>query len=272
MQGMQYDIDEVLTQSIMTNMPSVLVEGVDDIGVYDKILNFNSKIAEVIAIETVEGYAKGCDSVINATVYLENKNSAQYNYIDYLVGIIDKDVRDYRNELPENPLTEALKIKLMDSIVESMELLYIASLEALKGALISDYNSEFGYCQNYGRLKDNPLAIKLYEKKSELEDFALTLSLTRNLETLKKICKGKWLLGVFCEQLEKLIKNLPEQCGTDPVKSCQMCISRAENSCLYRLMEGLSHKSMRSIAQRVTTSPELEYIRERVSSMHSKVA
>lgn len=80
------------------------------------------------------------------------------------------------------------------------------------------------------------------------------------------------MLSVFCEELEKSIKNLPDECGTDPVNSCQMCISQAENSCLYRLMEGLTHKSMRSIAQRVTTSSEFEYIRERVSSMYSIVA
>ncbi|MDP2635105.1 MULTISPECIES: DUF4435 domain-containing protein [unclassified Pseudoalteromonas] len=306
MQGMQYDIDEIVTQSIMTNLPSVLVEGVDDIGVYDKILNSDSKISEIIAIETIEGYTKGCESVINATNYLESKNNGHYNYVDYLVGIIDKDVRDYRNELPENSLilpltaysieshfvnsdvldyllrsctkgnselfTENLNNKLMGEIIESMELLYIASLDALKGALKSDYTSDFGYCQGYGRLKDHNLASKLYAKKDDLEEFAVQLSLSSNLETLKKICKGKWLLSVFCEELEKSIKSLPDECGTDPVSSCQMCISQAENSCLYRLMEGFTHKSMRSIAQRVTTTSELQYIRERVNTMYSLVA
>lgn len=307
MLGMQYDIDEVVTQSIMTNMPSVLVEGIDDIGVYDKILNSDRKTSEVVAIETIEGYTKGCESVIEATIYLENNNcNNRYNFIDYVVGIIDKDVRDYRNELPENALlfplsaysieshfvnsdvleyllknctkgnselfSEDLRNKIMGDIVDSMEILYIASLEALKGAVTPGYATEFGYCQNYGRLKDVVLKTKLYAKKNELDEFASHLSLTSGLETLKKISKGKWLISVFCEELERVVKNLPNECGTDPVSSCQMCISQAENSCLYRLMDGLTHKSMKSIAQRITTSNELDYIRERVNQMHSQVA
>ena len=153
-----------------------------------------------------------------------------------------------------------------------MELLYLASLEALKGALIKDYSSEFGYCQRYGRLHDKQLRSKLLDKKEELEDFASTLSLTNTMQTLKRISKGKWLLSVFCEELEKSIQNLPAECGIAPVTSCQMCISQAENSCLYRLLEGINHKSMRSIAQRASSNSELGYIRSRVDSMYSKVA
>lgn len=306
MQGMQFDLDEIYSQSIMTKRPSILVEGVDDIAVYDRIINANGKQAEVIAIETIEGYSKGCNSVIDAVNFLKDMPVSRYEPSDYILGIIDKDVRDFRGEVPENNLllildvysienhfinsevvgqllktctkgtselfTDSLKDRLLSECVNSMELLFLASLEALKGALDSSYSADFGYCQKYGRLKDVGLASRLRDKKDELYSFASTLSLSDDLDSLKKIAKGKWLLSIFCEELERAIKNLPEQCGVDPIKKCQMCVSEVENSCLYRISEGFSHKTMREIAKQQYDTNETSYIRERVAAIARRVA
>ncbi|MDP2507175.1 DUF4435 domain-containing protein [Oceanobacter sp. 3_MG-2023] len=306
MQGMQFDLDEIYSQSIMTKRPSILVEGVDDIAVYDRIVNANGKQAEVIAIETIEGFSKGCNSVIDAVNFLKDIPVSRYEPSDYILGIIDKDVRDFRGEVPENNLllildvysienhfvnsevvvqllktctkgtselfTDSLKDKLLSECVSSMELLFLASLEALKGALDSNYFADFSYCQKYGRLKDIGLASRLRDKKNELYSFASTLSLSDDLDSLKKIAKGKWLLSIFCEELERVIKNLPEQCGVDPIKKCQMCVSEVENSCLYRISEGFSHKTMREIAKQQYDTNEISYIRERVATIARRIA
>lgn len=206
MLGMQYDLEEVFNQSIMTKIPSVLVEGFEDISIYDRVINGIERQACVIAIENIEGFSKGCESVVNAADQLLSMGSDKYSPFDYMICIIDKDVRDFRGDVPSNEIiltlesysieshfvnsevvehllkvctkgtsdlfTEKLKSKLLNDCVASMELLYIASLEALKGAVDSGYSSEFGYCQKYGRLKDVGLEERLRAKKNELFEFA----------------------------------------------------------------------------------------------------
>ena len=167
MQGMQFDLDEVLNEAIMTKTPCVIVEGVDDIPVYDGIINSSDRNVEVIAIEVIEGYSKGCDQVVEATKKLSETIEFSYDPADYVLGIIDKDVRDFREELPENRLLLVLDVYSIEShfvnpeVIEdvirictksssdmntqelrnhiflkcsnNMEVMFLASLEALKG-------------------------------------------------------------------------------------------------------------------------------------------
>lgn len=306
MQGMQFDLDEIFSQAIMTKKPFVIVEGVDDISVYDGIVNDGCKIAEVVAVETIEGYAKGCESVVSAVDFLQDLEVVRYDPRDYVLGIIDKDVRDYRGELPVNDLllileaysieshfvnsevverllrvctkgtpdlyTKDLQDDLLSKCIDSMDILYLASLDALRGSLERDYDSDFGYCQKYGRLKDQSLVERLINKREELTEFSLRHSLDHNLDTLKKISKGKWLLSVFCEELEKKMRDLPSTCGEGPVIKCQMCANEVENSCLYRFSEGFTHKVMREIARKQHSVSELSYIRGKVATLASKAA
>ncbi|WP_421184842.1 DUF4435 domain-containing protein [Aeromonas enteropelogenes] len=303
---MQYDIEEIFTQSIMTKKPYVIVEGIDDISIYDRIINTESKSVEIIAVETIEGFTKGCDSIVNVAMSLEKISNEKYDPSNYILGIIDKDVRDFRGELPQyNTLltlnvysieshfinsdvinhilktctkgtadlfTSHLREKILNECIKSMEILYLASLDALKGALDRNYSSDFGYCQTYGRLKDQNLSEKLINKKNDLYSFAAEHSISSDLDSLKKICKGKWLLSMFCEELERSIKKLSSECGVSPVTVCQMCVIEAKSSCLYRLSEGFTHKTMREIAKQVCNSTELSYIKKRVGQLRVQAA
>ena len=61
-----YEIDEILNEAIMTGVPSIIVEGIDDVPIYSKIskgLPFN---VEVYAVENISGYTEGCEQVISA--------------------------------------------------------------------------------------------------------------------------------------------------------------------------------------------------------------
>ena len=305
MQGMQFDLDEVLNEAIMTKTPCVIVEGVDDIPVYDGIINSSDRNVEVIAIEVIEGYSKGCDQVVEATKKLSETIEFSYDPADYVLGIIDKDVRDFREELPENRLLLVLDVYSIEShfvnpeVIEdvirictksssdmntqelrnhiflkcsnNMEVMFLASLEALKGAVDQSYSAEIGYSAKYGRMKDQNLIQKLEQKKNELYEFSMSIGISNNLSDLKKICKGKWLLCIFCEELEKTVLTLPDFCGKDEVVACKMCFREIKNSCMYRIHEGFSHKTMREIIRNSYRSEEMKYIRTRALSMGSAV-
>lgn len=303
--GMQNSLEDELISAIMTKTITVLVEGNYDVKVYDKIINNEEKLAEVIAIETIENFTEGCRAVVDAARYVDNMTGTNHIAKDYILGVIDKDVKDFRNEIPNvkallvldvysieshfinievidfllrmcvqgtsDLYTTELEEEILVKCINSMELLYIASLEALKGSLDSNYTAEFKYSYEYGRLKDNVLFEKIIGKKIELMEFALSLSLSHDLKSLKKICKGKWLLSYFCEELEKSLKKLSNECKSGVVPQCQMCVKGVCNSCMYRMLNAFSHRQMREMAKQVTGSNELVYIKDKVRSLNHKV-
>ena len=55
MSGCCYEIDELLNEAIITGVPAILVEGIDDISVYDEISASVPFDVEVYAIENIEG-------------------------------------------------------------------------------------------------------------------------------------------------------------------------------------------------------------------------
>lgn len=302
---MRYDVEEIYSQSIMTKIPAIIVEGVDDVPLYDKICNSRSRRAAVFAIETVEGCSQGCISLIRAMDKVRELPPSRYDPINFIAGMIDKDVRDFRGEIPENDLVFVLKHYSIEShfvypeILESLlaystrtttdlrspeliasvsacinqafELLYLASLEALKGSLDPNYASDFSYSYPYGRIKDGIVAAKIRQKESDLLIFAQQQNLQFDLHSLRIMSRGKWLLSVFCEEVEKAIQRLPQSCGIGAIAKCQFCIAVAHEQCLYKLRDGVNGKSLKVFAMQHTDMPSFDYIRAKVDSMYDAV-
>lgn len=302
---MKYDLEEVFQASVMSSMPTVLVEGLDDIALYDKIVNKFQKMAEIVAVETIEGFDKGCRGVIAAAENIDGIQSDRYSPNDYMLGIIDRDVREYRGEMPESEcllvlrfysieshfvnievidhvlkiftkgtltmFSQELKESILRDCIGNMELIYLASLEALKGSLDSCYSADFSYKKSFGSLKNKNLSDKIFDKKTDLLDFASSLSVNYDLESLKKICKGKVLLDFFSEELAKSLNKLPNECGVGSVQRCLMCASGVDNSCMYNLVSGFSSKQIPETSKQVYDSEELSYIKERVELLSTKI-
>ncbi|MGQ6466019.1 hypothetical protein ACUNEK_06565 [Serratia sp. IR-2025] len=112
---MKYEISEILNTAIMTKSISVIVEGVDDIQVYYGIAKSANKIVEIFPIETIDGYAPGCNHIVTAMDDILELPKANVNIDNYIIGIIDKDVKDFRGEMPTNPLILTLKHYSMES-------------------------------------------------------------------------------------------------------------------------------------------------------------
>lgn len=301
MEIMEFTLEEIYIQSIMTKIASVIVEGVDDVPVYDSICSYLNKKYYVIAVENIDGFSEGSAWVIKAMEKVLSMPTSIHDPKNYILGIIDKDVRNYRNEIPQNDLVFMLNQYSMEShfvsketlkgiinksikatsnlknedlndfifqkIQESISELYLYSLEALKGATDSTYTADFSYSYNYGRIKDPLIKQKIDIKKPSLLIYANSLGITECINSLKNISKGKWLLNYFCEHLEKIFQNLPSDCNNSHIKKCQFCINEVITKCQYKIKEGITNTTIKSFALEEVKGTELDYIRSRLESM-----
>jgi len=299
---MKYILSEILNQAIMTKTPIIIVEGIEDVKIYDAIAESIGKKCQVLPIECIDGYHEGNEHVINSMNHILEIPPSRYNYSEYILGIIDKDVRDFRRSIPINPLIFPLSVYSIEShfvnkesillfiknltratsdlIIEELQEiviaevlnkfkdLYLFSLDALKGAIDSEHQSYFSYSFSEGRVIDNTDIISIRQREETLLSFAQDMRIEYNLDTLKKISKGKWLLFLFCYHLEKEIRLLPLKCRTHQVPSCRVCVTDIEK-CLYKIKDGVTHKTLKSIILNSVETNELDYIREKISTLHS---
>lgn len=202
---MKYDLNDTINAALMTNTPVAIVEGYDDIKFYVNIASEKHLHLDVKAVETIDNYGEGCEQVIkavdDATQLIQNDPRLK----KYVVGIIDRDVRQYRGTLPEYDNIIILKyysyethlitpnsiIKLIEYITKApvtlinqdvidylmtdfstnnLERLYYFSLEALKTSCDSSYRGEVTYDTEPGALTGkggNHFESLVFPKKSD---------------------------------------------------------------------------------------------------------
>ncbi len=285
----KYEIDEILNMAIMTKTAHVLVEGVDDVRIYEGL---SSGDCEIYAIESIEGYSGGCDFVKDAIVEL-NKIDSQGIIDKYVVGIIDRDVGVFRNgnlnipglfvldqysieshfvnsevlnklifKLTNVTIKQVVPAVSVTNCIEDLDGLYYFSLEALKGATDANYTGVVGYADNIGRRRDATTMQSIMRKSQDLDQLSLSKNLSQELSSLKLFVKGKWLLKSFSEGLEKIIKDLPNKCKTKSIIQCQACQYDEKSSCLFKIKDGISHKAIYSLAMNIIDNNELNYVKE----------
>ncbi len=301
MLGNFYEIDELLNEAVMTGVPSIIVEGIDDISIYSEISNSVPFDVEIYAVESIEGYGEGCQNVINAIKELNALPNNKHRLVENVLGIIDKDVRDFREEMPDvepilvlnnysieshfvsktiiaNTLNLCSKVNrelindslcslIMDDIEYKLLDLYYFSLESLRNSLDRGYESCFSYSYTSGRINDTTIKKAIFNKRSELDIFASNHRLSPCLDTLKSIAKGKWLIDVFSEELLKSINNLQGLCEEHKIETCKSCVIKAFNKCLYRIREGVTKKTVKSLAYANTDGEEFLYIVNRIKNI-----
>lgn len=296
-----YEIDEILNEAIITGVPVVIVEGIDDISIYDEISKRVSFDVEVYAIGNIDGYAEGCDQVIAAIEELNTISSDRYDLSNHILGIIDKDVRDYRQKIPKvepllvlnyysieshflsrniiaNILNLTSKVnrnlvsdELCDLIMAEIEVklldLYYFSLESLRKSLEPDYSASFLYSYPPGRINDYQTKQDVLAKHHDLDDFAASLGLNLCVDTLKSISKGKWLIDVFSSELLVSINGLQSKCKENSIDSCKSCIAQAFDECLYRIKGGFTKQTIKSLVLSCVEGAEVDYIVDRISNI-----
>jgi len=199
----EYDYEDYLHEAIM-GTPLIIVEGETDI-IYEKIADsVNQNYYDISPIKNLigkEGNLALEKFIIELEAYALDKN---LEYTPYILGIIDRDYREYENRLPQSKILYILEFYSIES--------YFVNKEVIRNMLLLGIKSE--------RLVNDKLVDKLYQEiTDELEESLYLKSLkklekhlnsTKNLsqleiefnfnksfEILLKITKGKNLLRDF---------------------------------------------------------------------------
>ena len=305
MGSMAFEIDEILNEAVMTGVPSVIVEGIDDISIYECISKRLPFSVEVYPVEYIDGFGEGSKEVLRAIEEIELVPSSVHRVADHVLGVIDKDVREFRNEMPvsdavlmlkhysieshfaskdvirfimtlctkstRNMVTDELCDHLIHKVESRLVQLYYFSLDSLKNAVVKGYESDFRYSYGYGRLKDQKIRALIDAKKNDLDLFAVSVNVSCSMTAVKGIARGKWLIEVFAEELLSCIVGLQELCREEVVQSCQCCSGGFFEKCLYRLRDGINKNTIKSLAFSHVEGEEFEYIYERFALLKGSV-
>ncbi|MFC4402387.1 hypothetical protein [Gracilibacillus xinjiangensis] len=297
---MKHDLEEWITEAIMADTPVIIVEGHDDIQFYERLIIDMEKDAVVEAVENIEGYNEGSDGVINCIKDLQQKFDERDENKKYILGIIDRDARFYRNEIPDylgllilkfysfesHFITQRNLIELIPNLtyvsnrhvdVKTINYiedelykrdfvdLYYFSLEALKNSCEREYTGIVSYSDEAGSIFSEGykpiLSEKIYAKKNELDEFAISKGITYG--DLKYIAKGKWILHVFSKYLTSKIKQLKDACENNDINKCNFCLTGVNHKCLWKVKGNFQHGHVSNIITNYIDETEIKYIKDR---------
>jgi Protein of unknown function (DUF4435) len=270
---LKYDLFDMVSASIMNNEPLVIVEGKDDYQIYQNISNLvNSKIL-VYQVNEFANYEEGCTGVIKCLEVLQPKFAEREGNINKILGIIDRDARYFRGEIPqlaglfvtkhysietyfatENNLRKLI-IKtsfltqndidndvldfVQTDFINSIDTLYLLSLEALKNACVRGYDSQLGYDDTPSKISATdflrgvmPL---LNAKREELNRFATSLGIS--ISDIKLVAKGKWFIHWFVLKTYFKMKELRGACRNETITQCRSCRVGNYNDCLFKMKQ-----------------------------------
>ena len=275
-----YNLEELVSKSIMSGVPSIFVEGRDDIKIYQSLLSLDNCDLDIYPAEVyVNNNSGGCKavvSVINSIIQLSSQPPDKLKKL--ILGIVDKDVTDYRNECVSSELIYYLELysiesyfineyslkeifsnftsadsKLLNNInydyffslitLELIDRLLLISLECLKKSLNSNYDSNITYkLGSWTSHKNHELVKKLHEKESELIQLKNELEIPDGLLGLQFICKGKWLIENFADLILDSMNNLSSLCeeNSEHIKQCIYCETGKVSQCLFKVKAGVN--------------------------------
>ena len=98
--SLKHDLFDALARARMISEPMIIVEGKDDYQIYQSIADIVKPNLEVYQADEFENYEAGCKGVIKCLEVLQPKFEERPDNIRKVLGIIDRDARPYRNDLP----------------------------------------------------------------------------------------------------------------------------------------------------------------------------
>lgn len=291
---------EVINGAIMSGQPVLVVEGITDLNVYRRVAASTGKDIIVKPVELIRGYGEGCSEVVRLIGDLEASDVTAGSISGNLIGIIDKDVREQRGEIPEGDNIIVLNLYSIEShfvvaeaiapclrlsiphlsdnalpalqgllflhFCASLDTLRLASLEALRGAIDSSYSAEFGYSESFDRLKDQNLVARIKEKETDLIAFSNRRGIDQSLAAMRLIVKGKVLLDALVSSILTDLKKLNEYCGKLSIPSCGYCQGGVIGKCELRIGSAINATILRSSILSEFPEAEFAYLIELVKS------
>ncbi len=154
--------------------------------------------------------------------------------------------------------------KIKEFILSDLDKIYYCSLEALKNAVNPHYNGIVKYSLSSGEFVHNQ---NLWEtvkfKITDLDQFANTHQIEKNLFYLHLISKGKWLLYFFSHKILTFLNNIDNHCKLALITQCKYCRSTLYQKCQYKLNANYNVKIIQTILLSEVDFNEVEYILRR---------
>ncbi|MDW1550207.1 DUF4435 domain-containing protein [Vibrio sp. YT-18] len=301
----EYRINEIFLNAEQLGEKVLIVEGEDDVNLYDGMFHSNGYFIyaveniEKVDSENGERYQPGCGGVKTAITDLLRVEDGNTGLLkNHILGIVDKDVSDFRDEVfnseivfnlesyaienhfvskeviknllvdytkaTKTLITEDITDDLYNEILNRLEILYLISLDSLRGAIDSNYSAIYGYDSSDQCFRNEQKLQLVLRKQEELLDFAEQHQLQFDENFIQKVVKGKWALSAFLHFFSEEVKVLVQKCNTSHIEQCQFCNSGKYAKCLYGIKEGLNSKSLKSLVFNYCDLDSLSYIKDGV--------
>jgi hypothetical protein len=298
--GLTFEADELLNSAIMNKLPVIIVEGCDDIPIYERLALDMGRDCEVYASENILSGKAGCTGVLEHLSTIRD-NSEGMDISPFVLGVIDRDARFYRGEIPSDDAllilefysiethfvsaeavrylierttratghltSEADATVIFDSIKSELEKLRVYSLEALRKACDQGYEARFGYGDKVRKILRSGHEQDLQNKEADLEAFGAAIGVGHGWGGLLAICKGKWLLEVFIDEFKTQIALLPQFCADSLISQCQSCLRQVHKNCLYKMTANFDVTHLQQMLMQDVSQPSFDYIRARFEGL-----
>jgi len=163
----------------------------------------------------------------------------ELEYIPYILGIIDRDYREYEKRLTNSNILFILEFYSIESYFVNKEVLYNSLEYSIRSKrLMCDDFVNLLYIEIIDKLvKDLYLkSIKELEQHLEIDGVVDKFKLNKSIKTLLKITKGKELLTRFLVEIQNILSSqkLYKLCRDKKVLSCRNYNNKEhKKNCLY---------------------------------------
>lgn len=295
---------EIYADALMEHIPVIIVEGKDDVPFYDRLCNITNKKVTIFPIDVLQEFTgHNCDDVITAVESVESRTEKKQQCQKYLLGIIDRDTRCFRNTMPNSSCILVLKyysyeshlinrsnikqlvrdytsiresfidnqlISIFECIDEEMyNYIYYACLEALRGACTgTEYAAIVGYSNSFESIcRNNFLKAEIMKKKEDLDNFASEKNITYNDESFKEIVNGHWYLRLYATEFLEKLQELPAKCKNSEIQQCQYCKIEKYDLCLYKQNKNVQINDIENSLIKNYDYSDVEYIKDRIMQL-----
>ena len=231
----EYDYEDYLHEAIMGS-PLIIVEGEYDF-IYEYILDsmdltdyMVTPIGHLVPQNNItnedkkkkEGNLALENFILDLESYAKSKN---LEYIPHVLGIIDRDYREYENRLKDSKILYILEYYSIESYFVNREICYKILQNSIRSKrlinyAISDMIYEEITLNLLNELYEN--AIDKLQKHLNIDKIENLFNINRNFEMLLKIEKGKDLLIRFLAKLQTILstQKLYKECMNNKITVC----------------------------------------------------
>ncbi len=219
--------------------PLIIVEGEYDY-IYEYLSDNIEKDCEITPIGNLIG-KEGNLAIEKLMLDIENfAKEENLEYIPHILGLIDRDFREYEDNLIESPILFILDFYSIESYFVNNEILYkildssIRSKRLINNVPVSSL---------YNKIKEtliNDLYLQSINKLKihlEINEVVDKFELLKSFETLLKITKGKDLLTRFLVEIQNILSKdiLYKYCRDGKISPCKRYYEdKHQNFCLYK--------------------------------------